>query len=429
MSDAPAQGGGAKPPEKIDAAKPVVKVAAAKPAPAAKAPPPRQGKGLISRAITGLVRRVRALVRFVRRLVVVTVLVLVVYLGICAFLAMQAPYPNEASGLFVPKGYVAGAYHVHTTASDGRGTPWEIAQAAKRAGLSFVILTDHNVTPLPPHWEEGVLIIHGIEHSTASGHLIQLGGERALLPAELHDKPVQHVVRLGGTAFLAHPVQSKSPWRDWNGAAGAAGLELYSADTMLRDAQRQPFARLLPAIGAYVTNSTHALMTLVQEQPETEKRLLELSEKTPKVALCSHDAHGIPSYETEFKIMAQYLPVKQSMPEDAGEAARWVIQSLARGDGHCVFRALGDASEFSIQGLDGPRRAKVGAALRVMIPPTEALEVRLKVMGPGTLEADGRTVKLTKTGPVQIEVWRRAPGFMGSEWRPWIVPSPIMVHD
>ena len=39
---------------------------------------------------------------------------------------------------------MAGIIHVHSTFSDGSGTPAEIMEAANRANIDFVILTDHN---------------------------------------------------------------------------------------------------------------------------------------------------------------------------------------------------------------------------------------------------------------------------------------------
>jgi len=41
-----------------------------------------------------------------------------------------------------PRTVVPGAYHVHTTRSDGTGTADQVAAAAARAGLRFVIFTD-----------------------------------------------------------------------------------------------------------------------------------------------------------------------------------------------------------------------------------------------------------------------------------------------
>src|SRR5512135_607759 len=49
------------------------------------------------------------------------------------------PAPQPAS----PRPTIVGAFHVHSVVSDGTGTREEVAAAARRAGLSFVIFTDH----------------------------------------------------------------------------------------------------------------------------------------------------------------------------------------------------------------------------------------------------------------------------------------------
>ena len=38
----------------------------------------------------------------------------------------------------------SGVLHIHSTYSDGTGSPDHIAQAANETGLDFLILTDHN---------------------------------------------------------------------------------------------------------------------------------------------------------------------------------------------------------------------------------------------------------------------------------------------
>ena len=43
----------------------------------------------------------------------------------------------------IPDDVVFGAYHIHTSRSDGSGSVADVAAAARRAGLKFVILTDH----------------------------------------------------------------------------------------------------------------------------------------------------------------------------------------------------------------------------------------------------------------------------------------------
>ena len=78
---------------------------------------------------------------------------------------------------------VAGVFHVHTNRSDGRSSPEEIAAAAARAGLKFVIFTDHGdgtAKPAAPVYHEGVLCLDGVEISTRGGHYIAVG-----LPASI----------------------------------------------------------------------------------------------------------------------------------------------------------------------------------------------------------------------------------------------------
>ena len=73
---------------------------------------------------------------------------------------------------------VRGAIHIHTRRSDGTGTVDDIARAASRAGLNFVILTDHGDgtrEPDTPAYRSGVLCIDAVEISTASGHVVALG--------------------------------------------------------------------------------------------------------------------------------------------------------------------------------------------------------------------------------------------------------------
>src|SRR5262245_33518709 len=72
---------------------------------------------------------------------------------------------------------IRGAYHVHTTTSDGNAGRHEIAQAAARAGLRFVIFTDHGDgtrAPVPPEYVGTVLCLDGVEISTNGGHSVAL---------------------------------------------------------------------------------------------------------------------------------------------------------------------------------------------------------------------------------------------------------------
>ena len=77
-----------------------------------------------------------------------------------------------------PASTVRGAFHIHSSRSDGSGDVEVIAAAAARAGLQFIILTDHGDatrTPDAPAYRSGVLTIDGVELNTTAGHYAAIG--------------------------------------------------------------------------------------------------------------------------------------------------------------------------------------------------------------------------------------------------------------
>lgn len=352
------------------------------------------------------------------------------YAGLFTLRASLTDYPLPGAADPAQMRQVRGAWHVHSRASDGRGTEAEIAAAAAGAGLAFVVLTDHNPTELlPPRFESGVLLLSGSELSTPVGHLAQLGAP-ALSPAELTESPALRVQRAGGMTVLAHPVQQKRPWTDWAQAEiGAAGLELYSADSMFRDAQRSPLSLLVPAVGAFLSRPAHAFAAVTLPQEETTARLLQLTRSRPRVALCAHDAHGLPPYADEFRALSMVLPPAFSMPPDPAEAARAVRSTLERGEAYCAFTALGGADGFTLRGMGPARTVTAGSRVQVQLPQPAPSSVRLQVWGDAKLLGDGLTVEATGAGAFHVEVWAEAPGLLsGTAWRPWLVPSPVRVQ-
>ena len=360
------------------------------------------------------------------------VLMVLGFAGFFTCAATQADYPVVPPQAGVEQ-WPHGAFHVHTTRSDGRGTVEQVAAAAKAAGLQFVVLTDHNdFVPREPVFMQGVLMVPAVEISTAAGHLVAFGMQTPLDGTRARQEGVSAVEAAGGVSVLAHPVQKKNPWRDPEAAHHARGFELYSADTFFRDALRSPFSRLIPAVGAYLGNPLHGVMVLVTPQPESTEWLLQLTRERPRLALCSVDAHGWPRYKDVFRSMSMYLPpaaLPEPLSKDPRTAQAQVLRALSGGQAVCAFQALGDPTGFALEGpLTEQREARVGDVLTLRLPPHPPESVRVQVWGAGRLRPDGTSVELVEEGAVQIEVWVQAPGrLLGSEWRPWIVPSPVRV--
>src|SRR5437867_1085136 len=133
---------------------------------------------------------------------------------------------------------VPGILHIHTNRSDGRSGPDQIAAAAARAGLKFIVFTDHGDAtrqPDPPTYRSGVLCLDGVEVSTTGGHYVVLAMPAA--PYPLGGEPrdvIEDVRRLGGFGIAAHPDSPKLElrWREWG--APFDGVELVNPDTSWR---------------------------------------------------------------------------------------------------------------------------------------------------------------------------------------------------
>src|SRR5689334_21302421 len=132
-------------------------------------------------------------------------------------------------------GTVPGVLHIHTNRSDGLSTPDEVAAAAARAGLKFIVFTDHGDgtrQPDPPTYRSGVLCLDGVEISTSGGHYIAIDMPRS--PYPLAGEPrdvVEDVRRMGGFGIVAHPDSPKGElrWSDWT--LPFDGIELLNLDT------------------------------------------------------------------------------------------------------------------------------------------------------------------------------------------------------
>ena len=135
-------------------------------------------------------------------------------------------------------GSIAGLLHIHTNRSDGQSSPDEIAAAAARVGLKFLVFTDHDDAtrePDPPTYRSGVLCLDGVEISTTGGHYVAL--DMGASPYPLAGEPrdvVEDVRRLGGFGIAAHPDSPKPElkWREWT--APFDGLEMVNPDTSWR---------------------------------------------------------------------------------------------------------------------------------------------------------------------------------------------------
>ena len=124
----------------------------------------------------------------------------------------------------------------------GRTAPDEVltvAAAAARAGLQFVIFTDHgdgHGRRMRREYLDGVLCLDGVEISTNGGHYVALDMKPAPYPARRGAvRRRRRRRRLGGFGIAAHPDHPRRElaWNDWY--APIDGIEWINADVEWRD--------------------------------------------------------------------------------------------------------------------------------------------------------------------------------------------------
>lgn len=360
---------------------------------------------------------------------------------------------------------VAGAIHVHTNRSDGAGTMDEVAAAAARAGLQFVVFGDHGDamrTPEPPVYRHGVLCLDGVEISSSGGHYLALDMPAA--PYPLAGEPrdiVEDVRRLGGFGIVAHPTSAKRAlqWTDW--AAPFDGLEWLNADAEWRD-ERWPSLSRLPFV--YLIRPAAALASLLDRPELALARWDALTARRRVVALAAADAHGridiggdssgertlsplrVPSYVASFRTFAvraeldRPLAERQTAPRvssaDGAADARLVWEALRGGRVFSGIDALATPVRFEFTATSGDRVARMGQT----VMPTGPVGLRARtVLPPGgelVLFQDGQVARTSTsdelrfeteaaTGVFRIEV--RLAGAPGTPPIPWIVSNPIYV--
>ncbi|HXG57167.1 MAG TPA: hypothetical protein VNJ03_17445 [Vicinamibacterales bacterium] len=268
-----------------------------------------------------------------------------------------ARIPLDAVDRALVERTVSGAYHIHTSRSDGAEDKRSVAAAAARAGLQFAIFTDHGDgmrPPDPPAYVNGVLCLDGVEISTTGGHYVAidlpaapypLGGEAAAV--------VEDVSRLGGFGIAAHPDHPKGQLAWTDGDAPIDGIEWINADSEWRNETPTQLARVL---FNYMIRPGPALASVFDRPNTTLARWDAMEKGRSVVALAAADAHGGrrlpgeqdggaafgggPGYEASFRSLSNRVIVDRPLTGDAVTDARLVMDGVRQGRVYSVVDAI-----------------------------------------------------------------------------------------
>jgi hypothetical protein len=348
-----------------------------------------------------------------------------------------------------------GNLHLHTPYSDGHGSHEDIARAAIRAGLDFVVTTDHNIMVggidgYRTMGQKRVLLIAGEEvhdqtRDPQKNHLLiyETGRELASYTKDPQTL-IDEVNNEGGLAFIAHPVDPEAPafkeldlsWVTWD-VDGFVGLEIWNFMSEFKS-----LLKSLPRALYYSYNPSRIATGPFMETLRKWDSLL--AEGKQVVAIGGADAHAFPvrmgplrrtlfPYEFHFRTVNTHILTQEPLSGNADTDRKRIFQAIRRG--HCFvgYDLPAPTSGFRFVGIGSQDQVLMGDTLRSEFGVT--LQIKLPLRTSVRLLQDGVEVKQWKhteaavytalnPGAYRVEAFIPYKGKM----RGWIYSNPIYVR-
>lgn len=347
----------------------------------------------------------------------------------------------------------AGNIHIHSSYSDGSGTINQIAAAASVAGISYIIITDHETLQGLPEegFRHGVAVLVGAELNRNCCHYLALGlNEVVERNEECPQEIIERVRDLSGIGFIAHPFERGSPyidggrsypWTNWP-VENFTGLEIWNYSSHWRG-RADSISR---ALYWFIFNRNGAM-----DGPPGE--CLQLwdcftGHGRRVVGIGGTDAHAarrrfgfIPlvifPYEFLFRTINTYICLENPLSKDFEPAKKQIYAALREGRCYISYDRLHSGRGFSFSAacpaaeqaavlMGDEITLKEGLYLDVHSPARRSL-IRLICNGKLSEQHMGREVrfKVLIPGVYRVEVFYRP--FLGRP-RPWICSNPIYVR-
>ena len=337
-----------------------------------------------------------------------------------------------ASGLSLTKyspeisdSYVFGAFHVHSTLSDGLAPLEDIAREAKEARVGFVMLSDHGA----PHPEaatlkrtiDGVRFIGGSEVGIPEGHLI-VSDVRELPPYTLPPFPpdaVSDVAAWGGISVVTYPEDPVYQWSYWEPDLAPDGIEIVNVTSYFRRSSlRQKLSWAFFSLfnrNYYISGfeaPTRALARWDELLKHGRVHGFYAANAHGGFPLTEERTIGIPSYRTAMGYVGLAVePRYREAPEEA----------IRRGEFFSLVRAAGEPRRFELLETDG--------ALVVRLD-TETAGARMDLKRNGEVVGSTKENELRIASPepgvYRVEVYLEDHPLLAEDV-PWILSNPHFI--
>jgi hypothetical protein len=345
-----------------------------------------------------------------------------------------------------------GCLHIHSTESDGDVSLPEIIEAARDAGLDFIVMTDHAPLPVvdsrPTGWQGNVLVAIGLELSAGGQHCVILGPEPRELSRQTNIKPrdeaiecLQSIRRDGGIVFVAHPHTFKKRllhlgppgWHDWDIDA-FDGIEIWPyMHDWIRDLKLRNF----------ISHIRHPDRWITGPEPDVLKHWDQVGRRRRCVGLGALDNHArrlpfrrwgpalveIFHHDYCFRTIRNHVLASDPFCGDANIDCRTLFNLLASGRSDVSDDYLADATGFLFTATREGKTFHMGD--EVLVGGSLSVDVTCPADGTIRLLRDGEEIgsargcdfeaTVDKVGVYRVEVHLAG--------LPWIFSNPIYVRN
>ena len=338
--------------------------------------------------------------------------------------------------------FYSGAIHIHSDFSDGTGDIFEISRAAKKAGLFWIIVTDHNSMEIKEGIYNGVYVIKGEEISPEhENHYIALDIDQTILPSANPADYVEKVRSHGGFGFAAHPDEAENrknkakPIRWPDKSVEVDGIEIWNWFSDWADNYDE--TNIFTIAKAYFLR--HNLIK--GPHAETLKWWDDLNLKRQDIvpAIGGVDAHALKitkyilpvkifPYLCCFETLTNVITLKTPMPEDFDEVKRIVLNSIKSGNNLIINKKYSKTPDYPLFQIVNEEQSVISGGeilltentyLHIKLPQNADIKVIKDGMPYFSDKSKKAALKLTKAGKYRFEAYLKN--------NPWIFSNPIKV--
>ena len=357
-----------------------------------------------------------------------------------------------------------GNMHIHTPYSDGEKWHKDVAEDAIRAGLDFIIVTDHNVWvhDIEGYFENDngrvILLtgeeVHDVRRQPQANHFLVYGAEQEMSPyARDPQGLIDATNAAGGHGFLAHPFERDLElfgghnlgWHCWD-VEGFRGLEIWNymssfKNEICRGLDDMVWRNGLLARLKIVRMALHPERHIEGPEPEALDKWDELLAGGRRVAVVGNsDAHGTPMsmgpitrtifpYEFLFSAVNTHVLTPEPLSGDLETDRRLIIDAIAAGKGWVAYDMAHPTNGFRFSGqginkgtMGDEIKLDAGATLQILAP----VKANIRLIRHGEIVAEVQNEQNLTHTPIEPGAYRaecRIP-FEG-KLRGWIFSNPI----